>query len=58
MSFNFDKATYFHKDYSLPTTDFQLLMTVNGVHLVLVNELWNGAMITGYHGMIDKIKTC
>ena len=24
VSFNFNKATYFHKDYSLPATDFQL----------------------------------
>ena len=31
-SFNLNKATYFHKDYSLPATDFYLLMTVHGVH--------------------------
>ena len=24
VSFNLSKATYFHKDYSLPVTDFQL----------------------------------
>ena len=39
VSFNFNKITYFHKDYSLPTTDFQLLITVLSVHLVLVNDL-------------------
>ena len=32
MSFNFDKDTYFHKDYTLLVTDFQLLVTVYGVH--------------------------
>ena len=32
VSFNFNKATYFHKDYSLPATDFQSLVTVYGVH--------------------------
>ena len=32
VSFNLNKVTYFHKDYSLPATDFQLLMTVHGVH--------------------------
>ena len=32
VSFNFNKGTYFHKDYSLPATDFQVLMTVHGVH--------------------------
>ena len=32
VSFNFNKNTYFHKDYSLPANDFQLLMTVHGVH--------------------------
>ena len=32
VSFNFNKDTYFHKDYSLPATDFQLLMTVHGIH--------------------------
>ena len=32
VSFNFNKKTYFHKDYSLPATDFQLLMTIRGVH--------------------------
>ena len=54
VSFNFNKATYFHKDYSLPVTDFQLLMTVHSVHEVPVNHLWNGAMITDHHGMIEK----
>ena len=33
MSFNFNKDIYFHKDYYLTVTDFQLLMTVQGVHL-------------------------
>ena len=32
VSFNFNKDTYFYKDYYLPDTDFQLLMTVQGVH--------------------------
>ena len=32
VSFNFDKVTYFHKDYSLPATNFQLLMTGHSVH--------------------------
>ena len=32
VSFNLNKVTYFHRDYSLPATDFQLLMTVHGVH--------------------------
>ena len=32
MSFNFNKDTYFHKDYYLPVTDFQLLITVQGAH--------------------------
>ena len=32
VSFNFNKATYFHKDYSLPATNCQLLTTVHGVH--------------------------
>ena len=32
VSFNFNKDTYFHKDYYLPVTDFQLLMTVHSVH--------------------------
>ena len=32
VSFNLNKVKYFHKDYSLPTTDFQLLMTVHRVH--------------------------
>ena len=32
VSFNLNKVTYFHIDYSLPVTDFQLLMTVHGVH--------------------------
>ena len=31
-SFNFNMNTYFHKDYSLPVTEFQLLMTIRGVH--------------------------
>ena len=53
-SFNLNKVTYFHIDYSLPATDFQLLMTVHIVHLVRVNDLWNGAMITDYHGRIEK----
>ena len=44
VSFNFNKVTYFLKDYSLPATDFQLLMTVHIVHKV--NDLWNGAMIS------------
>ena len=54
VSFNKKKVTYFHKDYSLPTTDFQLLMTVHIVHEVLVNDLWSGAMITDHHGRIEK----
>ena len=58
MRFNFNKTTYFHKDYSLPATDFQLLVTVYSVHLVWVNDLWNGAMITDHHGMIVKKKPC
>ena len=53
---NFNKDTYFHKDYYLPVTDFQLLMTVQGVHLVLVNDLWNRAMITDHHCMIENKK--
>ena len=56
MSFNLNKDTYFHKDYYLPVTDFQLLMTVQGVHLLLVNDLWNRAMITDYHCMFEKKK--
>ena len=32
VSFNLNKVTYYHKDYSLPATDCQLLMTVHGVH--------------------------
>ena len=32
VGFNFNKNAYFHKDYSLPVTDFQLLMTIRGVH--------------------------
>ena len=32
LSFNFNKDTYFHKDYYLHVTDFQFLMTVQGVH--------------------------
>ena len=56
MSFNLNKVTYFHIDYSLPATDFQLLMTVQIVHLVRVNNLWNGAMIAEHHGRIE-IKT-
>ena len=32
VSFNFNKATQFHKDYSIPAIDLQLLMTVHGVH--------------------------
>ena len=56
MRFNFNKDTYFHKDYYLPVTDFQLLMTVQGAHLVLVNDLWTGAMITDHHCMIEKKK--
>ena len=51
---NLNKYTYFHKDCSLPATDFQLLMTVHGVHEELVNDLWNRAMITDHHGMIEK----
>ena len=57
MSFNLSKDTYFHKDYSLIATDFQLLMKVHGVHYVLVNDLWNGAMITDLHVMIEKKKS-
>ena len=54
--FNLNKATYFHKDYSLPATDCQLLMTVYSVHYVRVNNLWNGAMITDHHGIIENRK--
>ena len=54
VSFNLSKDTYFHIDYSLPATDFQLLMTVQIVHQVRVNNLWNGAMITDHHGRIEK----
>ena len=54
VSFNLNKATYFHKDYSLPATDFQLLMTVHFVHKVLVDDLWNRVMITDHHGRIEK----
>ena len=32
MSFNFNKDTHFHKDYYPTVTDFQLMMTVQGVH--------------------------
>ena len=53
VSFNFNKATYSHKDYSLPVTDFQLLMTVHGVQYEPVNHLWNGA-ITDHHVMIEN----
>ena len=53
VSFTFNKDTNFHKDYYLPVTDFQLLMIVQGV---LVNDLWNRAMITDHHCMIEKIK--
>ena len=31
-SFDFNKDTYFHKDYYLTVTDFPLLMTVQGVN--------------------------
>ena len=41
VSFSFNKDTYFHKDYSLPATDFQLLMTVHGVYKVLLVERSN-----------------
>ena len=58
VSFNFNKATYFHKDYFLPATDYQLLMTEQIVHPVRVNNLWNGAMITDHHGRIEKKKIC
>ena len=34
VSFNLDKDTYFHKDYSLLATDFLFLMTEHGVHPV------------------------
>ena len=54
MSSNFNKDTYFHKDYNLPVTELQLLMTVQGVHQILVNDLWNRAMITDHHCMIEK----
>ena len=54
MSFNLNKVTYFHIDYSLPATDFQLLMIVKIVHLLRVNNLWNGAMTTDRHGRIEK----
>ena len=57
VSFNLNKVTYFHIDYSLPATDFQLLMTVQIVHLVRVNNLWNRAMITDRHGRIER-KIC
>ena len=36
VGFSLNKVTYFHIDYSLPATDFQLLMTVQTVHLVRV----------------------
>ena len=32
VSFNLNKVTYFHIDYSLPATDFHLLMTVQIFH--------------------------
>ena len=54
MSFNLNKVKYFHKDYSLPVTDFQLLMTVHIVQEVRVNDLWRGAMITDHHSRIEK----
>ena len=54
VSFNINKVTYFHIDYSLPATDFQLLVTVHSVHSVLVNDSRNGAMITDHHGRIEK----
>ena len=57
VSFNLNKVTYFHIDYSLPATDFQLLMTVQIVHLVCVNNLWSRAMITDHHGRIER-KNC
>ena len=57
MSFNFNKCTYFRKDYYLPVTDFHLLMTVQGVHFVLVNDWWKRAKITDHHCMIEK-KNC
>ena len=43
---NFDKATYFHKDYSLPATDCQFL-TLSMVEPFI--ELSND-----HHGMIEK----
>ena len=54
VRFNLNQVTYFHKDYSLPATDFQLLMAVHGVRKVTVNDLWNEAMITDHHGMLEK----
>ena len=54
MSFNLNKVIYFHIDYFLPATDIQLLMTGHIVHKVLVDDLWNGAMITHHHGRIEK----
>ena len=56
VSYNLNKVTYLHKDYSLPANDFQLLMTVHIVQEVRVNDLWRGAMITDHHGRIE-IKT-
>ena len=32
VSFTLNQVTYFHIDYSLPATDFHLLMTVQIVH--------------------------
>ena len=32
-------------------------MTVHGVHLVLVNDLWNGALITDHHCRIVEKTT-
>ena len=54
VSFNLNKVTYFHKEYSPPATDFQLLMTVHIVQEVRVNDLWRGVMITDHHGRIEK----
>ena len=54
VSFNLNKVTYFNIDYSLPATDFQLLMKVQIVQQARVNNLWNGAMITDHHGRIEK----
>ena len=39
VSFKVNKVTYFHIDYSLPATDFQLLMTVHIVqHVVFMRK--------------------